>query len=131
MRKSRRTLASLADSRDAAGRPSKLDVVGGTPSPPQSTPAADAEQTDGPNEWLSERDFTRTLELVDRTCQELRASETRAEQLRAQLDEARRRSEEQLEAAYERIRCAEERALLAEERARHAVEMGSGGGSRH
>jgi hypothetical protein len=104
-----------------AGKPPKLEIVGGTPRP-ASAPQPEPQDHQAQTEWLSERDFTRTLELVDRTCKELRASEARADQLKVKLDATLQDREEKLEAAEERIRRAEERAVRAEAWAKHVEE---------
>jgi hypothetical protein len=120
MKKNRRS-SGPAEPRGLPGKPPKLEIVGGTPRPASALPAA-PEEHQAQTEWLSERDFTRTLELVDRTCKELRASEARADQLRGKLDAMRQETEEKLEAAEERIRRAEERAMRAEDWAKHVEE---------
>ena len=104
-----------------AGTSPKLEIVGGTPRP-ASAPQPEPQDYQAQTEWLSERDFTRTLELVDRTCKELRTSEARADQLKAKLDATLQDTEEKLEAAEERIRRAEERAVRAEAWAKHVEE---------
>jgi chromosome segregation ATPase len=83
------------------------------------SPEAAPEEAQASGNWLSERDFKRTLDLVDRTCQELRASEERAEQLKATSDEMLQDAEKRLEAAQEHIQQAEERAVRAEDWSRH------------
>jgi hypothetical protein len=120
MKKNRRS-SGVAEPRGVLGKPPKLEIVGGTPRP-ISAPPAEPHEYQAQTEWLSERDFTRTLELVDRTCKELRASEVRADQLRGKLDAMRQKTEEKLEAAEERIRRAEERAVRAEDWGKHVEE---------
>ena len=113
--------SGAAEPRGVLGKPPKLEIVGGTPRP-ISAPPAEPHEKQARTEWLSERDFTRTLELVDRTCKELRASEARADQLSGKLDALRQETERKLEAAEERIRRAEERAVRAEDWAKHVEE---------
>jgi predicted S18 family serine protease len=109
-----------------AGKARRLDVVGRRP-PRAPSPDADRREVPYPQaveskEWLSERDFLRTLELVDRTCQELRASEARVRSLSAEYEKRLRETEERLETAREQLQYAEERAQRTEGWARHLEE---------
>ena len=101
-----------------AKKPAKLGVVSGT-ALPATTPKPRPEEAHTPGEWLSHGDFVRTLELVDRTCRELKASEARLQKLTAKYEELEQHTEGRLEAAQEQIRSLQERAAQAEEWARH------------
>ena len=64
----------------------------------------------------------RTLELVDRACQDLTASEERVRKLEAEHEELLQHAAEKFDEAQDLIRSAEERALIAEEWARSLEE---------
>jgi hypothetical protein len=91
----------------------RLDVVS-SGSPRASVSPDDGRAPSADGNWLSERDFIRTLELVDRSAAELEAAEARARELEAQHKELLEHASEKFEAAQALIRSAEERALRAE-----------------
>jgi hypothetical protein len=106
-----------------AQRRMRLDVIS------NSGPKAPAEATNGQAAptWLSERDFARTLELVDRAAEDLEVAERRIRELEVQHETLLQHANEKFDAAQSLVRAAEERALRAEahsesleERARRA-----------
>jgi hypothetical protein len=95
----------------------KLDVVAARS---LVEPAANDAMPLGPvrgeaENWLSERDFMRTLELVDRACHDLKVSEERVRTLEARHEELLQHAAEKFDEAQDLIRAAEERALRAEQ----------------
>jgi hypothetical protein len=70
----------------------------------------------------SERDWVKTLYLVDQAADALTAAEDRIRELEARNEEIVQRAGEELKAAHAAIQAAETRALRAETRAREAEE---------
>jgi hypothetical protein len=70
----------------------------------------------------SERDWVKTLYLVDQAADALTAAEDRIRELEARNEEIVQRAAEELKAAQTMIQAAETRALRAETRAREAEE---------
>ncbi|HEX2724257.1 MAG TPA: hypothetical protein VHN20_00390 [Beijerinckiaceae bacterium] len=70
----------------------------------------------------SERDWVKTLYLVDQAADALTAAEDRIRELEARNEEIVQRAGEELKAAHTAIQAAETRALRAETRAREAEE---------
>jgi hypothetical protein len=106
-----------------AQRRMRLDVISNSA---QKAPG-DAANGQGTPTWLSERDFARTLELVDRAAEDLEVAERRIRELEAQHETLLNHANEKFDAAQALVRAAEERALRAEahsesldERARRA-----------
>lgn len=114
--------ASPAPSEPVATTRAKLDVLAGRSS--ARTAANDASPPDAQPEgnWLSERDFMRTLELVDRACHDLKVSEERVRRLETEHEELLQHAAEKFDEAQDLIRSAEERALRAEQWARSLEE---------
>jgi hypothetical protein len=114
-------LTRISDIQEAAslqpGRRPRLDVVNNQPAANDSPRPAQPDTN-----WLSEQDFMRTLELVDKACHDLRASEERVRMLEVQREELLQHAEEKFEAAQDLIRSAEERAARAEGWAKHLEE---------
>ena len=113
--------ASTASRGHVATRP-KLDIVAGRPSTESAATDASSPDAQPEGNWLSERDFMRTLELVDQACQDLTASEERVRKLEAEHEELLQHAAEKFDEAQDLIRSAEERALRAEEWARSLEE---------
>jgi hypothetical protein len=103
----------------------KLDVVAARPA---AEPAANdsvpqpQQQRGEAGSWLSERDFMRTLELVDRACHDLKVSEERVRTLEARHEELLQHAAEKFDEAQDLIRAAEERASRAEQWAKSLEE---------
>ncbi len=113
--------ASAASGGQLGMRP-RLDVVAARP---PAEPAANDTSAPVPQpqeNWLSEQDFMRTLELVDRACHDLKASEERVRKLEADHERLLEHAAKKFEEAQELIHLAEERAEFAEQWARSLEE---------
>jgi len=86
---------------------------------PPEEPAADAA---GGARGPSERDWVKTLYLVDQAADALRAAEERIRELEARNEELVQRAADELKAAQAMVHAAETRAMRAETRAKEAEE---------
>jgi hypothetical protein len=84
--------------------------------PPEEGP--DAADRKGP----TERDWVKTLYLVDQAADALRAAEERIKDLEARNEELVQRATDELKAAQSMVQSAETRAMRAETRAKEAEE---------
>jgi hypothetical protein len=86
--------------------------------PPEEAAEAGTERKGGP----SERDWVKTLYLVDQASDALRAAEERIRDLEARNEELVQRATDELKAAQSMVHAAETRAMRAETRAKEAEE---------
>ena len=115
-------LTSASAASGQVGMRPRFDVV---EVPPAKEPAANDTLPPAPHReenWLSEQDFIRTLELVDRACHDLKASEERVRILEADREQLLKHAAEKFEEAQDIIQSAEERAVFAEQWARSLEE---------
>lgn len=85
--------------------------------PPDETPDANGDRK-GP----TERDWVKTLYLVDQAADALRAAEERIRELEGRNEELVQRATDELKAAQSMVQAAETRAMRAETRAKEAEE---------
>jgi DNA repair exonuclease SbcCD ATPase subunit len=76
----------------------------------------------GDRKGPSERDWVKTLYLVDQAADALRAAEERIKDLEARNEELVQRATDELKAAQSMVQAAESRAMRAETRAKEAEE---------
>ncbi len=83
-------------------------------------PQEDAAEPAADRRGLSERDWVKTLYLVDQASDALRAAEERIRDLEARNEELVQRATDELKAAQSMVHAAESRAMRAEARAKEA-----------